>query len=482
MPVDTTHYQYDKYQPQWKRLRDVIEGQDVVHLAGDYYLPKLSGQDQHEYKAYVKRALLYGATSRTLDGLSGMVFRVAPSTELPPGIVEFENNITLDGLSLSGFAEQLIDDVLAVGRCGILVDHPDTTGQDLSQADAEILNIRPFMKHYKTESIINWKTQGVQNNQVLTEVRLSESVSVQDPEDEFSNELVEQIRVLDLFENKYRQRIYRKDDKKKKWVQLGGDIFPLKNGVPLDKIPFYFVGVKNGSADVEKPPLIDLADVNLSHYRTMADLEHGAHFTALPTAVVTGLSPVDEEDEGEAPEYRIGSATAWLFSNPDTDVKYLEFQGSGLSALEQRAKAKEEYMAFLGAKMLSPDKRTVEAAETAQIHRQGENSVLASISQSVSQSIEAALIMFLEWRGTEGGEVRYQLNKDFIPVIMSAQDLTALVQTWQAGGIAFDDLVWNLKRGEIIRDERQPEDLLSEIETENPFGEMPRNPIVDVEV
>ena len=36
---------------------------------------------------------------------------------------------------------------------------------------------------------------------------------------------------------------------------------------------------------VEAPPLNDLADVNLSHYRGYADHKHGLHFTALPTVV-----------------------------------------------------------------------------------------------------------------------------------------------------------------------------------------------------
>ena len=51
----------------------------------------------------------------------------------------------------------------------------------------------------------------------------------------------------------------------------------------------------------------------------------------------------------------------------------------------------------------------------------------------------------------------------------SAQDLLALVQTWQAGGIAFVDFLDNLKRGEIVREDRTEEDIRSEVETENPF-------------
>ena len=464
MAVDDQHTQYVKFLPQWNILRDVISGQEAIHSKKEKYLPKLSGQDTDEYNAYLTRALFYGATSRTLDGLSGMIFRKPPIIELPVGADDIKNDITLNGLSLHGFLEQIVDDIIAVGRCGILVDHPDTAELNITLADAQTNNIRPFLKHYKTESIINWKTSQINNATVLSEVRLTEVVEELSDE-EFESTTVQQIRVLDLNEfGVYRQRIFRKNSKRNKWEQFGDDIFPLINGKYMTSIPFFFVGVKNGLPDVEKPPLIDLANANISHYKTTADLEHGAHFTALPTAVISGY--IAEEAESE--EYRIGSATAWVFSNPDTKVEYLEFKGQGLQSLENRLKVKEEYMAFLGARMLSPDKKAVETAETASIHRMGENSILASISQSISQTIETALKVLLEWAKITG-DVKVELNRDFMPTIMSPQQLIALMQLWQSGGIAFEDLIDNLKRGEILDDDRTVEDIQSEIETTNPF-------------
>jgi hypothetical protein len=46
---------------------------------------------------------------------------------------------------------------------------------------------------------------------------------------------------------------------------------------------------------------------------------------------------------------------------------------------------------------------------------------------------------------------------------MDAQMLTALLQAWQQQAIAFDDLVYAMKQGEIVREERTAE----EIEEEN---------------
>lgn len=467
MAIDSEHPEYQARSEQWRKMRDVVAGQEAVHAATTNYLPRLSGQTDTEYKSYLKRAIFYAATSRTVDGLTGMVFRKPPQIEIPEGIRAHLDDITLDGISLQGFAENIVDDVIAVGRCGILVDHP-TVGGDTTRAQAEAANIRPFLKHYTAENIFNWKVEGRNNAQVLTQLRLWEIAPVNDGEFDTINR--KQIRILDLdAAGQYRQRIFVENKTAatadKKWIQLGDDIYPLLNGAPLSFIPFYFVGVKNSSVKVEKPPLIDLANVNLSHYTSTADLEHGAHFTGLPTAVIIGHTETDDE---KSTEYRIGAATAWIFPNPETKVEYLEFQGQGLDALEKRIAKKEEQMAFLGARMLTPDKKGIESAETAQIHRMGEMSVLSSLAQSVSDSIEAALKFMTEWAGFPG-DVSFQLNRDFMASVMSPQELTALLQLWQAGGIAFEDLLENLKRGEIVRDERTGDDIRSEVEIQNPF-------------
>ena len=463
MAVDSTHYEYDKYYPQWEKLRDTVAGQEAIHYKRKKYLPQLSGQTRDEYNAYLHRALFYGAMGRTVDGLTGMLFRKPPMMEMGTTLEEYAEDITLDGTSLLGFAEDLADEIVQIGRAGILVDHPSTADmQDIiTIAEAERANLRPFLKMYVAEAICYWERTFVNNKKVLSQLRLKEKVKVE--AEEFESEYVEQIRVLDLFNGVYRQRLYRKDDKKMEWVQFGGDVFPMVNSQTLDFIPFYFVGPRNNRPEVQKPPLIDLANANISHYKTTADLEHGAHFTALPTAVITGLN--EETDSS----YRIGSAAAWVFPNPDTKAEYLEFKGSGLESLEKRAAAKEQYMAFLGARMLAPDKRAAETAETAQIHRQGENSVLSSIAYSISDVLMMAIETLLFWAGRPDEEFVFKLNTDFMPAIMSAQDIQAVMQLWQSGGIAFDDLLYNLKRGEIVHEKRTSDEIRSEVEEDDPF-------------
>ena len=74
-------------------MRDAVAGEDVVKARGETYLPRLTGQEA--YRGYVLRALFFGATGRTLQGLLGAVMRKDPVVTLPapagahPGLLEF---------------------------------------------------------------------------------------------------------------------------------------------------------------------------------------------------------------------------------------------------------------------------------------------------------------------------------------------------------------------------------------------------------
>lgn len=467
MPVTATHPDYDKRIKQWERCRHAVAGEDAIKQAGTVYLPRLSGHTDNEYDAYKKRAVWYNATSRTVDGLTGLIFRKPPSIDSPDTLAGLLEDVTTDGLSIQEFSELVTEEAIVVGRGGILVDYPHVEVSDEeTQAEIEQRGDRPYLAHYAAEAITNWHTGRIGNRTVLTMVVLKEQF--EEREDEFESKVKDQYRVLRLNEaGQYIQQIWRKfrteEDREERW-RLVGEAAPMMRGAALDYIPFYFFGPRDASPSATKPPILDLASMNVAHYRTMADLENGRHWTGLPTPIFTGRF-VTEGGE-EVTEVKLGS-TEGIHLESDGDAKFLEFTGKGLEALENGAKAKEEYMAVLGARILAQEKRMVEAAETAQIHRSGENSVLASVANAVSKVLTRALETLVEWSGATA-EVTLELNTDFSPTEMSPQMLQAILGAWQQGAMAFEDLVEQLKKGELIRSERTAEDIRQDHTDEAP--------------
>jgi hypothetical protein len=441
MKPNTKHEEYEKHYPEWEVMEDVLEGEDAVHSEGEKYLPRLTGQTNQEYDAYVMRAPFYNATSRTVDGLIGMIFRKAPTIVTPTGMQDIVDDMTLDNTGLDELAEQLTRELVGIGRVGVLVEYPRVVNNPTTLADVAAQNLRPYVTTYEAEQIINWRMERINN--VMQPVMIALEEEICEYKNEFESEEIEQIRVLILREGTYQQEVYRKVKSDQDEWFLYEVIVPMMRGQTLGAIPFVCMNARGVYMSPDKPPMYDLATLNLSHYRTTADLEHGAHFTGLPTAVVSGYTKESENDV-----FRIGSSTAWIFPDPSANAKYLEFTGQGLDTLRNIKKDKEDNLAILGARMLAPEKKQSEAADTVRMRHAGDGAILSAITNAVSQGLNKCLEIMAQWEGTEPATI--QLNEDYLDQPLSAQDLQALVQAWQQGAISDETLFYNLKVGEVM--------------------------------
>lgn len=434
------HPEFAEMKSRWEMCGHAAEGEYAVHKEGTKYLPKLTEETDESYALRLRMTPFFNATWRTISGMRGMLFRKAPTVTLPAQLTALLENIDLAGTTMQGLAQEVVEECLIYGRIGLLVDHP-TAMEGATRADAQRLNLRPFISLYEADSIYNWQTTRTNGVTELTQVRLIEKAELPQ-EDEFAVKCEDRYRVLDLKEGKYRQRLYRVAEDGTE-MQIGEDIYPTINNQPLPFIPFVVVGVDCIGMAVGAPPLVDLVTTNFHHYMQATSYERGCFFSGLPTMFISGM----EDSDGDI---SIGGPVANALGSPNAKAYYVEVT-SQFEALRTNLEDKKREMAVLGARMLEGGKNTggVEAAETVARRQSGEESVLAAMAETVSQGLTRALTWMAMWLG-EKGEVVYALNKDFLPMPMTAQDLTALVSAWQNGAISQQTLFENLKAGEIV--------------------------------
>ena len=471
MPVNSNHPDYDACATEWLRARDVLAGEDAVKAAGERYLPRLDCQTDDEFAAYRGRASFFNATARTADGYIGLIFRRPPFVKTPEpsagvgkALAQFVNDADMLGTSLYGYTKNVVNEVIGVGRAGTLMDW-----------EGEFEN-RVYASLYTAEQIINWRVDRVNGRNVPTLVVLREmgvrnSGSAQT--DPFVLEAVEQIRVLSLVagdtvadaggkrEYHCQVDIWQPKEKKRKtekpeW-QLVETRIPLRLGKPLPLIPFVFHGPRHSLPAVGRLPLCDIIVVNLDHFRLDADYKHGLHFTALPTAWVSGFDKTST--------LRIGSSTAWVAETPGAAAGFLEFTGQGLTTFERAMDRDERLMAVLGSRLLEDQKKVGETAEAIQLRQGGENSILGNLATSVSESLTQVLRWAYWWNSTEeipeavtDGEALLELNTDFSMKGMTSLELTAVVAAWQAGAISQDTMLELFRKGEVLPDGRTNQD------------------------
>lgn len=460
MPVDSTHLDYDNNVAAWLRARDVFAGEDAIKLGGVRYLPRLDAQTDPDYAAYKSRASFFNATARTADGFVGLILRRDATVKLPdPGsgvgkaLATFADDADMLGTTLPSYAKNVVTEVIMLGRAGTLVDWESDVEQ------------RAYAVLYSAEQIINWRTERVNGRNVLTLLVLRETGQSKTQDDAFVLEEVPQLRVLRLVKALARgegakpvwmyhveiwqqQRQSKAKRSKPEWIKVESRT-PLRLGKPLPLIPFVFHGPRHSLPLVDKLPLADIITVNLDHYRLDADYKHGLHFTALPTAWVSGFS--------KSATLEIGSRTAWVTDVIGAQAGFLEFTGQGLTTFERAMDRDERLMAVLGTRMLEAQKRVGETAEAIELRQSGENSVLSTVSLSVSDSLTQVLRWVYWWNSTEetpdeigDDRVLIQLNTDFTSRGMASEEITAIVSAWQANAISRETMFELFRKGEVL--------------------------------
>jgi len=446
MAVDQTHPAYDAALPTWTLCRDVAAGARVVKSKGSAYLLKPSGMSLEDSRHYSERAALFSALPRTIMALSGAIFTKPPVVEgVPAALLPQLEDVTLRDESLEDVAHMAVEEVLRVGRFGILVDMPESGAS----------GSRPYWCLVPAERIVNWRTARVGDDpEQLVQLVLREDVDVPTA-DGFGRKTVAQFRELALAAGDqgfvYQVRTWTKSDPAyvvstvNTPFTAGEWITPLRRGVPLDFIPFTFVGPAGVTPDVAKPPLEDLADVVIAHFRNSADLEWGLFLVALPTPYASGVV-----GDGKAP-LKIGPSVVWMLEK-EGKAGLLEFTGAGLAAIKEAMAAKERHMAVLGGRLLleEANAKNAETATSARLRYSAEAASLRTIAGAVAAALTRALRWHVWWTST--GEalplsVEVRLSDEFFQVRASADEVRAALLAVQAEQMSFKSFFAFLQRG-----------------------------------
>ena len=457
--------EYIEQLPNVTKNRAAVAGQRAVRAGGTLYLQPLAsmmhstvyvdGQQQLQYSQtltaegrakynkYLHNAYFYGATGRTVSGLSGLISSKKPVVEIPSAISYVEDDTNGKGQALRDFSTEAVNEAFTSVWSGILVARPETP-EGTSRLDEEVNNLRPKLLHYKFESIINWNYSTINNVEKLSLLVLKEDTTTRDG---FSIKKVSQYRVLELIEGVYHQSLYN---------DMGVLLEPIMpvifSGATSGEIPFYFIEAETK----EKAVIDDLVDANFEHYNIYADYGSKLHYSSFIIYYETGVM------NGESNNMTIGNAVKWN-GGESSNFGVLQPDGNADShriALQDT----EQRMAALGAEALKPRTSGAESAEAKSLDKIAQNSTTANVALTVSIAITKALTFANKLMGGTD-TVLFELNTDYNPTGMNSQDLTALVAAWQGGAISYSTFYDNLQKGEIASSERTSEEEQELIDT-----------------
>src|SRR5262245_10633704 len=182
--------------PAWEIMSDTVAGTLRMREKRELYLPKEPGEKPEHYAYRLERATFFNAVDRTLNGLTGMVFRNEPKLgENVPEIIKGREaageqagsegqweNIDNAGTHGAVFWKEVFSNAMRDGHAAVLVDMPPAMPEGSSVADEQAAGRRPYCVSYSADQIINWRTKVVKSKRRFTLVVLKECTYEEDGE------------------------------------------------------------------------------------------------------------------------------------------------------------------------------------------------------------------------------------------------------------------------------------------------------------
>jgi len=452
------HSDYINAASKWQTVRDALEGETAIKASNTRYLPMPAAMEKVEavaptstsyyeaypyndhknkpYASYKMRARFPEFTDATLRGIVGLILR-NPSAYNNLPYEEFLNSCTPDGKNFSELELYLNTEVMSLGRCGILADPDPITG-------------RPKIVVYKTEDIVNWQTEGSDENLVYTGVLLRDTAT-RSSFWEAGN--TDRYHLLLIINN---EGVY--EIGKYKNGKLYESIVPTVQGKPLNYIPFIALGTVDLTPDIDAPPLWPLANLAVSIYQVDADLRNAQYMSCNPMLTLSGVDP-------EQIPTAIGSNVALILEQPEAKAYYPKTDTSALDHVRMYIKDKMSEAIRLGANLLGNDNTLAESGEAIRLRQSMAAATVASVVATTGNGLQRLCNMIAEWM-SRTPNVEILVNKEFSSFQMTANEQIALVQSWQAGILSSETTLENFRRAGMLQEGEDPKAELERIKND----------------
>ena len=425
--------------PDWGVMAAVTKGTNYLRDMCETYLPQEPREDDDAYQTRVDRSVLSPYTNRLIETAAGAILRKPIHVEGDPYWLDLIQDIDGLGSSINEYARRALVSSLTYGHSAILVDYPAAT-EVLNLAQERALGRRPYFVHVDAPQIWGWRKESGTNR--FTQVRIH-SYDVR-PLNDFGEEQVEEMRVI--YPGRYDLYTLGRSTETVELTESGG--------YSLDEIPVVPIYSNRRGVLVSQPPLLDIANLNITHYQRQADLIHALHIAAMPTLVLEGWDDTT------------GSATMGvnyaIAMQPGNKAYYVQADSTSFDAQMAELQSLESQMSTLGVTKLFGQKFVAESAEAKRIDQAQSNSVLSIISQELESALNQAFRFAAAYVGLEPPEIT--IDRDFDYYRLIGQDVSVLAQLNQMGKISDSMLLEILRRGEILPDNISIED---EVEAAN---------------
>jgi hypothetical protein len=457
---------HDAMCKRWAVIRTVLGGTEAMRDAGKDMLPMHPYESEDAWKSRRDGAVLDNYTRRTLDTLVGKAFREppAPGDDVPEVLLTFLEDVDGEGTGFATFSRGYFRSGVRDAVAYLLVDHtaaqPREDGQPRTKADDARDGLRPFWRVIDGVDMIGppqMVMQGGQLRPVLVRFRDDEL----QPDGDFGEKLVERVKVLRPGSWEVWEKQAGTKGAKPKWVLADG------GSTSLDFIPLIqFYTDKEGIGE-GRPPLLDLAHMNVRHWVSTADQNNILTVSRFPMLAVSGVQS-DENGTG-AGQIVIGPRKLLTTADPQAKIYFVEHTGSAVNSGKDDLERLEERMSSYGAEFLTKKTGTQSATGRA-LDGAEAISQLQAWGLDFKDALELALKytgIYLGLKGeNEAGTIEFEVDQDVD--VSEPAELGSLDAARTRKDISRKAWAAEMKRRGILSEEYDVDDDQEEIDQEAP--------------
>lgn len=405
-------------EPHWILIEDLMQGTYGMRKKHRRYLPQEPRELDESYDNRLARSVCPPYYQRLERMLAGMLTRKPVRlTDTADIIQEQLFDVDLQGNDLNVWTYETTRKMVRYGHVGVLVDAPKAEYEG-----------RPYWCTYTPREILGWRYEGSE----LVQLRLMEKVVL--PDGEYGEKTAEQVRVLTPGEYK----IYQK--------QKNTNFELIDEGTTsLDKIPFSVAYANRLNIMESRPPLEDIAELNLKTYQIQSDLDNQLHISAVPMLAFFGFPSAAEEVSA-------GPGEAIAFP-ADGRAEYIEPKGTSFDHQFKRLEQIAGQINELGLSAVLGQKLSAETAEAKRLDRSQGDSTMMVIAQNMQDMIDNSLQFHAQYLGNTTAAGSSYVNRDFLGARLDPAEIGSLLQLYTAGTITQETLLNQLSLGEILGDE-----------------------------
>jgi hypothetical protein len=407
-------------------IADVRAGLKAMRAKASIYLPRYAAEDDAEWRRRVACAPWRPEFNDILLTLASKPFSraVGFADGAPEPILKFADDVDARGNCLHVFARKLFLDALANGVSLVLVDYPPNGARTL--ADEKRLGLRPYWAHYPASSIVALRTERIGGRDRIVHLRLRECVS--EPDGPWGEKEIEQVRVLEPGIWQIWRKRQSKNGIAEDWELFEeGSIAPADEGVRA--VPL-FLGERMGAIRA-RPPLLDLAHMQIELFRALSRQEEILTFSGSPMLSASGV-----ERPQDMSEMKVGPKVC-LFAPPGSDgrngrYEYIQPDAANLREIREHVGSIIEDMQRLGMAPTIERDGDVSATEFA-IASAKAHSALQSWALNLKDALEQALAFTVPWmnqddrRAIGAWPIAVDVHTDFSADVQAAAEASIIL-------------------------------------------------------